>query len=158
MRNSFPGWLVFWSLVSIVQFGNAQVENHVAQACESANPRMVKVFGASAGRVEGYATGFVVSNDGLILTTQGVFLDGAQVRVLTADGQEYQASVIRRDRQRQLALLSVMRNRRSCDRGHIEQAAGCNRWCDDVRAVAHTHEDRTDFEATTLHFQYVAHT
>ena len=85
----------------------AQVNNLVSEAFDYANPRMVKVYGASAGRVEGYATGFLVSADGLVLTTQGVFLDGNQVRVLTSDGTEHRASVIRRDRERQLALLKI---------------------------------------------------
>ena len=68
---------------------------------------MVKVYGASAGRVEGYATGIVVSNDGQILTTQGVFLDGSQVRVVTADGESHTASILKRDRQHQLTLLKI---------------------------------------------------
>ncbi|MCH2183173.1 MAG: S1C family serine protease [Mariniblastus sp.] len=87
--------------------GQAQIENHVSQIFAEANQRMVKVYGASAGRVEGYATGFLVSADGLVMTTQGVFLDGNRVRILTADGVEHAASVIRRDRERQLALLKI---------------------------------------------------
>ena len=85
----------------------AQVSNLVSEAFDYASPRMVKVYGASAGRVEGYATGFLVSADGLVITTQGVFLDGNQVRILTSDGAEHTASVIRRDRERQLALLKI---------------------------------------------------
>ena len=87
--------------------GLAQIENHVSQVFQETNPRMVKVYGASAGRVEGYATGFLVSADGLVITTQGVFLDGNRVRILTSDGVEHSASVIRRDRERQLALLKI---------------------------------------------------
>ena len=72
-----------------------------------AQPAMVKVFGAKAGRVEGNATGFAVSGDGLILTSQGVFLDGKRVRVVLADGSSHTASVLKRDRERQLALLKI---------------------------------------------------
>ena len=74
---------------------------------DGAQPAMVKVFGAAAGKVEGIATGFAVSKDGLVLTSQGVFLDGKRVRVVLADGSSYTASVLKRDRQRQLALLKI---------------------------------------------------
>ncbi|HMP78548.1 MAG TPA: trypsin-like peptidase domain-containing protein, partial [Pirellulaceae bacterium] len=70
-------------------------------------PRLVKVFGASVGRVEGYASGIIVSADGLIVTTQGVFLEGAQVRVVTSDGEAHAATVLKRDRTIQLALLKI---------------------------------------------------
>ena len=72
-----------------------------------AQPAMVKVFGAKAGKVEGNATGFAISPDGLLLTSQGVFLDGKQVRVVLADGSSHTATVLKRDRDRQLALLKI---------------------------------------------------
>ena len=72
-----------------------------------AQPAMVKVFGAKAGKVEGNATGFAVSQDGLVLTSQGVFLDGKRVRVVLADGSSHTATVLKRDRERQLALLKI---------------------------------------------------
>jgi S1-C subfamily serine protease len=74
-----------------------------------ANPKMVKVFGAGAGRVDGFATGIIVSDDGKILTTQGVFLDGRQVRVVTSDGVSHVASILKRNRVSQLALLKIER-------------------------------------------------
>ena len=85
----------------------ADENNFVMNAVESVQPKMVKVFGAAAGRVEGYATGVIVSDSGQILTTQGVFLDGNQIRVVTPDGQSHRASIVKRDRQHQLALLQI---------------------------------------------------
>ena len=70
-------------------------------------PRMVKVFGAAAGRVDGFATGIVVSEEGHILTSQGVFLDGARVNVVLHDGSSHVASVMRRNRVMQVALLKI---------------------------------------------------
>ncbi len=77
---------------------------------ESSQPKLVKVFGAGAGRVESYATGILVSGEGHVLTTQGAILDGQQVRVLTADGTAHVATVLRRDRRRKLALLKITAN------------------------------------------------
>ncbi len=74
---------------------------------ESCQPKLVKVFGAGAGRIESYATGILVSADGHVLTTQGAILDGRRVRVLTTDGSSYDASVLKRDRKLQLALLKI---------------------------------------------------
>lgn len=74
---------------------------------QQAQNKMVKVFGATIGNVEGYSTGILVSPDGTILTTQGVYLDASVIRVLLADGSEHRATVLRRDRNRQLALLKI---------------------------------------------------
>lgn len=76
-------------------------------AIEQAQPKMAKVFGASVGKVEGNATGILVSGEGHILTIQGVYLDGRNVRVILADGTEYPATVLKRDRQTQLAVLKI---------------------------------------------------
>ena len=70
-------------------------------------PKMAKVFGAGAGRVDAFATGLIVSEQGHVLTSQGVFLDGREVNVVLNDGSEYQATVIRRNRVYQIALLKI---------------------------------------------------
>ncbi|MDA7912037.1 S1C family serine protease, partial [bacterium] len=79
----------------------------IDQAISNSQPKMVKVFGASAGKVEGFATGIIVSKDGLILSSQGVFLDGRQVKVVLADGAEHMATILKRDRETQLSLLKI---------------------------------------------------
>jgi serine protease Do len=84
-----------------------QIDGLFADAIEYAQARTVKVYGAGAGRVNSYGSGTIVSPDGLILTMQGVYLDGDQVRVGLPDGQTEVASVLRRNRQYQLALLKV---------------------------------------------------
>jgi serine protease Do len=96
------------SLLAQERSGN---ETHVARyfdsVIEQAQPKMAKVFGASVGNVEGNATGILVSDEGHILTIQGVYLDGRNVRVIMSDGAEYPATVLKRDRQTQLALLKI---------------------------------------------------
>lgn len=82
-------------------------DNHFAAVIAHAQQRTVKVSGAKAGNVEGYASGMIVSEDGKVLTTQGVFLDGNQVQVILPDGRLVPATVLRRDRRLQLALLDV---------------------------------------------------
>jgi len=74
---------------------------------KTAQKRVVKIYGAGAGRVESYSTGIIISDDGMILTRQGVFLEGNQVRVTTHDGKTHLASVLRRNREIQTALLKI---------------------------------------------------
>lgn len=69
--------------------------------------RIVKVFGAGAGQVEAYSTGVVVSADGWIVTSQGVYLDGARTVAVLSDGRVFEASIVRRDRSLQLAVLKI---------------------------------------------------
>ena len=77
------------------------------EAIASSNKRMVKIYGATAGRVDGYSSGVIVSADGLIVTMQGVYLDGNNTRIVMHDGAEHQATVLRRHRSLQLALLKI---------------------------------------------------
>lgn len=84
-----------------------ELDGAFEKAIERAQKRMVKVYGATAGRVDGYASGVVVSNDGRILTMQGVYLDGNNTRVTLSDGMTYPATILRRHRSLQLALLKI---------------------------------------------------
>lgn len=86
---------------------NAQDGGFLEKMILTAQPKMVKVFGAGAGRVDSFATGFIVSDDGKIVTAQGVILDGKRVRVVMADGTSHEATVLKRDRVRQVALLKI---------------------------------------------------
>ncbi len=79
----------------------------MAKLIDSCQNKIAKVIGAGAGRIDGYATGLVVSPDGLVLTSQGVFLDGSQVKIELSDGQSYPATILRRNRTLQLALLKI---------------------------------------------------
>jgi len=77
------------------------------KAAAEAQQRTVKIYGAGIGRVEGYASGVLISASGDILAPQGVYLAGRRIRVVLPSGQEAEAQVIRRDRARQVALLHI---------------------------------------------------
>ncbi len=103
--------VMLWALPgSHVQSAVAQDDSapsFLQKAIDTAQPKMAKVYGAGAGRVEGFATGILISGDGMILTAQGVILDGKQVRVVLSDGSSHQAAILKRDRKTQLALLKI---------------------------------------------------
>ena len=77
------------------------------KAIAYAQKRCVKVYGGGAGREHGYATGLVVSPDGLILTAQGIYLSEERVRVVLPDGSRHTAEVLRRSEPLQAALLKI---------------------------------------------------
>ena len=45
-----------------------QAPSAMANLIDQCQPKMAKVIGAGAGRIDGYATGVIVSPDGLVLT------------------------------------------------------------------------------------------
>ncbi len=109
VRASWSGILVAIAMASPVGSVDAQSgQNGVFQsAIDYAQKRMVKVYGATAGRVDGYSSGVIVSPEGLIVSMQGVYLDGKNTRVTLPDGRQVPATVLRRNRQLQLALLKI---------------------------------------------------
>lgn len=80
-----------------------------------ATHRVVKLYGAGIGDEHGYATGVVVSADGLVITVLGLFLETVNLRAVTPDGHIYHAECIYRDQYRQLALLQLDRHAENTD-------------------------------------------
>lgn len=76
-------------------------------AASRAQQRTVKIYGRGIGREKGYATGTIVSPDGLILTAHGVFLASPELRVVLPDGSLHYATVLRRHEGLQVALLKI---------------------------------------------------
>lgn len=74
---------------------------------DRAAPAVVKLYGASVGRQQGYGTGVLISPDGLILTNLSVMLAGRSIRSVLHDGATYDAELVRRDESRKLALLRI---------------------------------------------------
>ncbi len=86
---------------------NDHADDPVEKAVRVAQQRVVKVYGAKVGRTPGYASGVIVSPDGKILTAGGTYLNGQRVRVILADGSVNVATVERRSRELQLAILRI---------------------------------------------------
>ena len=84
-----------------------EVGGAFADAVDYAQKRTVKLYGASIGRVSGFATGLIVSDDGKIVTAQGVHLSSSRIRVTLHDGTMYDAKVLSRNERLQLALLQI---------------------------------------------------
>src|SRR5688500_2249655 len=73
--------LIIFAVVTAASAQEPAIDGAFAPAVEYTQARTVKIFGAGIGRSPGYATGLIVSPQGEILTTQGVFLAGENLRV-----------------------------------------------------------------------------
>lgn len=116
-RRRVPGWLTVillstWTIPSAsLSQDLSRVEEEggkVHAAIRRSVPRVVKVIGASGIRnVLGKASGTIVSAEGHILTLDGVMLKTANLRVVLSDGRILKGKVLRRDKERSIALVKV---------------------------------------------------
>jgi serine protease Do len=83
------------------------IDSAFADAVAFAQKRTVKIYGAGIGRSPGYGTGLIVSASGEILTAQGVYLAGDNLRVTLPSGETHQATIVRRSQEFQTALLKI---------------------------------------------------
>ncbi len=81
--------------------------NTTERAYQRAHGAVVKLYGASLGREHGYGTGFLISPEGRIITVQTLLTAGRSLRVVTSDGRQYEARVVRTDDTRKLAELQI---------------------------------------------------
>lgn len=116
MRYHLKSSMAIWSMLVLVattlfvvnqSTADERLNGFLKKAVDIAQPKTVKIFGASVGRVEGYGTGIIVSKDGHIITGNGVYLNGYSTRVTLNNGETFPVKVIRRDPNLQLALLKI---------------------------------------------------
>ncbi len=81
--------------------------NTIERAWERAHRCVVKLYGPGIGREHGYATGFLVSADGQIITALSLLTSTGRPRAVLSDGRAFEASVERTDEVRQLVLLKI---------------------------------------------------
>lgn len=79
----------------------------LAPAISAAAPRVVKLYGAGAGRAKGYASGVLISADGKVITALSTITEAENPRVVLSDGRRLDARVLARDPRRQIALLQI---------------------------------------------------
>lgn len=76
-------------------------------AIEKSLPAVIKLYGIGAGMEKGFGSGVLVSPDGMVLTVFSLLIDARTIRAVDAEGTTYEADVLYRDRQRQLAMLKL---------------------------------------------------
>ncbi len=82
-------------------------DNIFHDAIAAAQRRTVKIYGAGIALEHGYATGIIVSDDGLILTAHGLYVTGDRIRIVLYDGSVHQARLVRQSDGLQTVLLRI---------------------------------------------------
>lgn len=88
----------------------------VSQAFEKVKPAVVTIstkgiqqssYGMYSQEVEGLGSGFIINEDGYILTNNHVVANSKEVKVLLSDGNEVAAKVVNTDEQQDLAMIKL---------------------------------------------------
>lgn len=80
----------------------------LAETISGVQPKVVKLFGAGGIRgLEGYQTGILISEDGLILTAWSHVLDDEYLTAVLHDGRRYRATLAGADPETGIAVLKV---------------------------------------------------
>lgn len=83
-------------------------QSSLAETVHQTQPMIVKIFGAGGLRgLEAYQSGFLISEDGHILTVWSYVLDSDAVTVYLNDGRKLPAEVIGMDPRSEIAVLKV---------------------------------------------------
>lgn len=81
--------------------------DELSSAAAFVQARVVKLTGAAVGSQKGYGSGVIATPDGQIVTALTPLLEGASIRATLSDGRVLDATVAKRDEQRQLAVLKI---------------------------------------------------
>lgn len=87
-------------------------DSEVAKLYDKVHPSVVKIEATRPGQAPGtvdtsYGSGFFVGEDGLIATSNHTFYGFKDIKITTADGSTYTATVAGEDRQNDVALLKI---------------------------------------------------
>lgn len=83
-------------------------QSSFAAVIDGVQPKMVKIYGAGGLRgLEAYQSGFLVSENGHVLTAWSYVLDTDYVTVTLHDGRHFQAQLIGADPRLEVALLKL---------------------------------------------------
>lgn len=101
-------WITSFAVMAVMSLAGSAAEAGVPETIQSVQPRMVKIFGAGGIRnLYAYSTGFLVSQEGHIVTVWSHVLDGDSVSVVLNDGRRYDAKVLGAEPTQDLAVLKI---------------------------------------------------
>jgi S1-C subfamily serine protease len=88
--------------------GIASAQSSFAETIAETQPKIVKIFGAGGLRgLEPYQSGFLISDEGHILTVWSYVLDSDVVTVYLNDGRKLTAEVVGMDPRSEVAVLKI---------------------------------------------------
>ena len=109
LRKAFGTLSLVSACVGWTQLASAAISSpSYAAVVATVQPKMVKVFGAGGLRnLESYQSGFLISDDGFVLTAWSYVLDTGQATVILDDGRRFVAEITGADPRTELAILKI---------------------------------------------------
>ena len=113
MKNSSWTQLSFLVFALTLRMGvsvsSAAIQvNSYADATRQVQPNIVKIFGAGGLRgLESYQSGFLISNEGHVLTVWSYVLDTEYVTVVLDDGRKFQGELVGVDPRLEIAIVKI---------------------------------------------------
>jgi len=87
---------------------SAQAASSFAPVVKQVQPRMVKIYGAGGPRgLEAYQSGFLISDEGHILTVWSYVLDTEYITAVLDDGRRFKAELLGADPRVEIAVLKI---------------------------------------------------
>jgi len=109
IRDVVCGLLVCFALtVATCQTPRALADDSLATVIAQQQPKVVKLYGAGGVRgLEAYQSGFLISDQGHILTAWSYVLDTDYIAVTLDDGRKFEARLVNADPRLELAVLKI---------------------------------------------------
>jgi S1-C subfamily serine protease len=108
MQRRFSAWFLICAVVLALCARPAAAQQSLASTIESVQPKMVKLYGAGGLRgLEPYQSGFLISDEGHILTVWSYVLDADVITATLDDGRKLTAEVVGMDPRLEIAVLKV---------------------------------------------------
>ncbi|MDA7949909.1 MAG: S1C family serine protease [Pirellulaceae bacterium] len=107
-------WLLL-VLLGCTTFSNSGIahqrypaDGSFTKVVQKIQPKIIKIYGAGGFRgLESYQSGFLISNEGHILTSWSYVLDSDIVLAVLDDGKKYPATLVGMDPQYEIAILKI---------------------------------------------------
>jgi serine protease Do len=95
-------------LLLVVCAGTALAMGSLADIVDGVQPKVVKIHGAGGLRgLEAYQSGFLISDEGHVLTAWSYVLDSDEVSVTLDDGRRFAAEMVGMDPRLEIAILKI---------------------------------------------------
>jgi len=106
-----PSYLIAAAILSVSVICGSQIPAYagaLADSIDQVQPKIVKIYGAGGlGGLESYQSGFLVSDQGHVLTASSYVLDTDLVTVVLHDGRRYVAELVDEDPRLEITVLKI---------------------------------------------------
>ena len=105
---AFQGLACLLAVVLVFAGQSTLAGPSLAEVIDQVQPKIVKVYGAGGLRgLEAYQSGFLVSNEGHVLTVWSYVLDTDEISVTLNDGRKFAAKLLGTDPRLEVAVLKI---------------------------------------------------